>query len=566
MAITEKGADVVVIGLGAAGGTAVLPLAEAGLEVVGLEAGPRYSVRDYPADEIRNDIRNWLGRAKVNNEVPTQRTTPAAPTTPAVGSSRMMNGVGGTSIHWGAQSWRLMPWNFAERSETIRRYGASAIPAGSTLTDWPITYEDLEPHYDKVEYLFGVSGKAGNLNGMLDPAGNVFEGPRAREYPLPPLRRSGFTELMADAARSVGWHPFPGPAAIRSQEYDGLGACVYHGFCTWHGCHVDAKGSTNLSPIPKAEKAGKLKVVENARATEIVVGPDGRVTGVKYVKGNAEHFQPAKAVLVAGYTYENVRLLLLSKSSAFPNGLSNNGGQVGRHYLAHTRAGANGVIPGRRLNRYSGSAGQWTALDDWDSDFFDHSGLGFIGGGTMSATMEAKPIAAVRTTPPSLPRWGSAWKAWLKENAIAVASTSTQINTTPYESNFIDLDPTTKDPHGIPVARVTQELKPMERAAAQFVGEKCREWLLAAGASETWLVAPNAAAIQTHAYGGTRMGDDPDENVTDRWCLSHEVPNLGILGASNFPTSGGRNPTETVMALAWRTADQLASTWSDRTG
>ena len=249
----------------------------------------------------------------------------------------------------------------------------------------------------------------------------------------PPLRRSGFTELMADAAKSLGWHPFPGPAAIRSQEYDGLGACVYHGFCTWHGCHVDAKGSTNLSPIPKAEKAGKLKVVENARATEIVVGPDGRVTGVRYVKGNAEHFQPAKAVLVAGYTYENVRLLLLSKSSAFPNGLSNNHGQVGRHYLAHTRAGANGVIPGRRLNRFSGTGSQWTALDDWDSDFFDHSGLGFIGGGTMSATMEAKPIAAARTTPPSLPRWGSAWKAWLKQNAIAVASTSTQINTTPYE-------------------------------------------------------------------------------------------------------------------------------------
>ena len=564
--VTEKATDVVVIGLGASGGTAVFPLAEAGLEIVGIEAGGRYTVKDYPADEIRNDIRNWLGRAKVNNEVPTQRSSPTAPTTPAIGFSRMMNGVGGTSIHWTAQSWRLMPWNFRERSETIARYGPGAIPAGSTLTDWPISYDDLEPWYDKVEYLHGVSGKAGNLNGTIDERGNVFEGPRRREYPLAPLRRTGYTELMRDAAKRLGWHPFAGPSAIRSAPYDGLGACVYHGFCTWGGCHVDAKAGTQLSSIPKAEKAGKLKVVEHARATEIVVGSDGRVTGVKYVKGGVEHFQPAKAVLLAGYTYENVRLLLLSKSAAYPNGLSNNHGQVGKHFQAHTRAGANGVIPAHKLNRFSGTASQWTAVDDFDSDFFDHSGLGFIGGGTMSATMEAKPIGAARTTPPSLPRWGSAWKAWLKQNAISVASAATQINTTPYESNFVDLDPTTRDPDGFPVARVTYELKPMERAAAAFVADRCREWLIEAGATETWLVPPNAAPIQTHAYGGTRMGDDADENVTDRWCFSHEAPNLGVLGASNFPTSGGRNPTETVMALAWRSADHLVESWADRTG
>ena len=148
--------------------------------------------------------------------------------------------------------------------------------------------------------------------------------------------------------------------------------------------------------------------VEGARAIEITVDRDGKANGVRYLKGRKEHFQPAKAVLLAGCTYENTRLLLLSASSAFPDGLSNNHGQVGRHYLAHVRAGANGVIPGRRLNRYSGTASQWTAVDDWDSDFFDHTGLGFTGGGTMSATMEAKPIGAARTTPPSLPRWGSA--------------------------------------------------------------------------------------------------------------------------------------------------------------
>ena len=332
----------------------MLPLARAGLEVVGLEAGGRFSVRDFHADEIRNDIRNWLGRAKVNDEVPTQRRTAAEASVPAIAPGRMMNGVGGTSIHWTCQSWRLMPWNFNQRSETIRRYGAGALPAGSTLTDWPLDYEELEPYYDKVEFLHGVSGKAGNLGGVIDPSGNVFEGPRDREYPLPPLRRTGFTEFMAEAARRLGWHPFAGPAAIRSQPYNGLNACEYHGFCTWGGCHVDAKGSTNLTAIPMAEKTRNLKVVEGARAIEITVDRDGKANGVRYLKGRKVHFQPAKAVLLAGYTYENTRLLLLSESSAFPNGLSNNHGQVGRHYLAHVRAGANGVIPGRRLNRYLG--------------------------------------------------------------------------------------------------------------------------------------------------------------------------------------------------------------------
>ncbi len=393
----------------------MLPLAQAGLEVVALEAGGRFSVRDFHADEIRNDIRNWFGRAKVNEEVPTQRRTASEASVPAIAPGRMMNAVGGTSIHWTCQSWRLMPWNFNQRSETIRRYGAGALPVGSTLTDWPLDYEELEPYYDKVEFLHGVSGKAGNLGGTIDPRGNVFEGARGREYPLPPLRRTGFTEFMADAARRLGWHPFPGPSAIRSQPYNGLSACDYHGFCTWGGCHVNAKGSTNLTAIPMAEATRNLEVIEQARAVEITVDRDGRANGVRYLKGRKLHFLAAKAVLLAGYTYENTRLLLLSKSAAYPNGLSNNHGQVGRHYLAHVRAGANGVIPGRRLNRFSGTASQWTAVDDWDSDFFDHASLGFTGGGTISAGMEAKPIGAARTTPPSVPRWGSAWKAWLKD-------------------------------------------------------------------------------------------------------------------------------------------------------
>ena len=163
----------------------------------------------------------------------------------------MMNAIGGTSIHYWAQSWRLKPWDFRTRSESIRRYGPNSIPAGSTLEDWPLTYDELEPYYDIIEQEVGVSGKAGNIQGRIDPAGNVFEGPRQREYPMPPLRGAGFTDHMLDAARQLGWKPFRPPAAINSQPYRGRAQCVFHGYCSAGGCHVGAKNSTAITTIPR---------------------------------------------------------------------------------------------------------------------------------------------------------------------------------------------------------------------------------------------------------------------------------------------------------------------------
>src|SRR6266566_6892533 len=195
-----KPVDVVVVGLGAAGGTAVYPLAKAGLKVVGLDAGPRVDPRDFPFDEIRNDIRDHMGRWKSNREVPTVRLNSSQPATRPLGATGpMMNAVGGTSIHWMTQSWRYLPWNFKVRSETIKRYGAGAIPANSTVQDWPFDLSEIEPYYDKIEYTHGVSGVAGNVKGKINHNGNPFEGRRRRPYPNPPLRRSGWTELTASA-------------------------------------------------------------------------------------------------------------------------------------------------------------------------------------------------------------------------------------------------------------------------------------------------------------------------------------------------------------------------------
>lgn len=565
MATRLKETDVVIIGLGAAGGVAALPLAQAGLDVIGLEAGGWLTRRDFAPDELRNNFRGWPQAVqKANQEIPTSRATASLPTAPRAAIHPMQNAVGGTTLHYWAQSWRLNPWDFNVVSETTKRYGASRLPKGSTVEDWPFGLGELEPYYDKIEYEVGVSGQAGNINGKLDPRGNPFEGVRQREYPMPALRSTEFLEKMAAAARSIGWHPFPGPAAVNSRSYQSRSGCMYHGFCNRGGCHVDAKNSTAVTTIPRAQATGHLRVVTRAHVTTIEVDAAGRMTGVNYVTDGVEYFQPAKAVLLASFTYENVRLLLLSKSKAFPNGLSNNHKQVGRHYFSHHQGAPVTALFPFNLNSWYGLPAQGMAVDNWADDNFDHSGLDFIGGGNLWAMSDKRPIAAAgMNTFGKVPGWGSQWKAFVKENADRVHSSYIQKTTLPYEDNFLDLDPEVKDPLGYPVCRVTAEFKDNELKIALFTQDKMEQWYRAAGAIAVQRAPVGGAmGVSTHAYGGTRMGENVETNVVDRWGFSHEVPNLGVLGASVMGTSGARNPTLTAQALAWRTAEHLAKNFN----
>lgn len=569
MATTLKKTNVVIVGLGAAGGVACFPLAQAGIDVIGVDAGPRLNTRDMAPDELRLSRKAWPpSPQKTASEGPTFR--PNASSRAVQGAHPMMNAVGGTSIHYWAQSWRLNPWDFKVRSETIRRYGASRIPKGSTVEDWPVDYHELEPYYDKVEWAIGVSGKGGNIGGKIDDRGNIFEGPRTREYPMPPLRSTGFIDKMAAAARSLAWHPFPGPAGIASKPFEGRAGCAYHGYCSGGGCHVNAKSSTAVSTIPKAEKTGHFTVVAEARVSKIESDNNGRVTGVTYIKGNEEYFQPADVVLVAGYVYENVRLLLLSKSKAYPDGLSNNHGQVGRHYFSHNQGASVSALFPFDLNNWYGAPAQGVAVDNWADDNFDHSGLNFIGGGNMWTYTERRPIASVNALGQWMqgkPTWGSAWKAFVRENADRTNTAYLQKTTLPYEDNYLDLDPNVKDAYGLPVIRITGEYKENEQNIALFIHEKMEQWYRAAGAIaiQRQPVAPSMTPT-THAYGGTRMGTKPETNVIDAWGFSHEAPNLGILGGSVMGTSGARNPTLTLQALAWRTAEHLAENWKSIAG
>jgi gluconate 2-dehydrogenase alpha chain len=377
------------------------------------------------------------------------------------------------------------------------------------------------------------------------------------------LRGTEFTQLMAAAARRLSWNPFPGPAAINTELYQGRSACLYHGFCNRGGCHVAAKNSTAVSTIPRAQQTGNLKVETQAHVTRITVDGEGRASGVEYLKDGETYEQPADVVLLGCYTYENVRLLLLSSSPAYPNGLANNRGQVGRHYFTHNQgAGVLALFP-HQLNRWYGLPAQGVAIDEWADDNFDHGALDFIGGGNLWVYSDQRPIAAASMpTFGRAPRWGAEWKAFVMANADRWVNSYLQKTTLPYEDNYLDLHPTVKDPLGMPVCRITADYKDNERRIAEFVQDKMEQWFREAGAIATLRQPLGTMGVSTHAYGGTRMGDDRETNVVDRFGFAHEVPNLGVLGASVMGTSGARNPTLTAQALAWRTAEHLVRNWS----
>jgi len=568
MAINLKPVDVAVVGLGAAGGVAVLPLARAGLKIVALEAGSWIPPHDFRADEIHNNIRRRVTTGtKVWDEIPTFRTGPNQPTRRSA-VPPMMNAVGGTSIHYDGNSWRFNPWDFKVRSETIKRYGAGAIPKGATIEDWPVSYDELEPYFDTIEYEIGVAGKAGNIHGKIDPRGNMFEGPRQREYPMPPLRDTDFTDLMQAAAKKLDWNPHRSPAAINTEPRGGRAACVYHGFCDTGGCHISAKNSTSVTTIPAALKTENLTLLERAHVTRILTDNNGKVTGVQYLREGQEYFQPAKVVFLASQTYENVRLLLLSKSKAYPNGLSNNRGQVGKHFISHWAGREVTALFPFDLNIWQGAFAQGVVVNNWADDNFDHSGLGFIGGASLTVNHEVHPIAgAAMPTFGRAPAWGAKWKAFVRENAGRWMGAYAQCNTFPYENTYLDLDPEVKDRVGNPVLRITSGPKENEPRASAYAAAKAVEWFRSAGAIEV-ATTPNTEGpvLSTHAVGGTRMGDNLETNVADKWGFSHEAPNLGILGGSIMGTHGSRNPTETMQALAWRTAEHLVKNWKSIAG
>lgn len=576
--------DVIVIGLGWTGSILSYELAKAGLDVIAIERGPwRDTATDFPTTYVQDELRYavrlelFLRTAQETLTFRNKVSETALPLRKFVGFLPG-NGVGGAGVHWNGQTYRFLPTDFRVRSHLEERYGKSALPDDMTIQDWPVSYDELEPCYDRFEKLCGTSGKAGNLRGVKQEGGNPFEGPRSAEYPTPPLKTPYASALFAEAAKNLGLSPFPQPASNLSQSYTNplgvtLGQCSFCGFCERFGCGNYSKSSPQTCVLPALMQFPNFTVRTESEVLRINLDSTGKkATGVTFVDTSGEEYeQPADLVLVCAFALWNVQLLLLSKIGK-PYDARTRQGVVGRNYAYQTTSGVTIFLKDKILNPFIASGAIGTIVDDFNGDNFDHAGLGFVGGGYVSAAQpHARPIATERL-PKGTPKWGAKWKKAMAENYLHAYGLSTHGSSYSYRDCFLDLDPTYKDRLGRPLMRMTFDFHDNELKMSAYLTDRLAEIAKAMNASEinpSPRKGPYTPQVYqtTHNTGGTVMGNDPATSVVNRYCQSWDVSNVFIPGgASLFPQNHGYNPTNTVGALAYWAADAITGKYLKNPG
>jgi choline dehydrogenase-like flavoprotein len=525
--------DFVIVGSGAAGGVLAKQLATRGYSVVVLEAGPRLAASDFKHDEFSY----WLNNDLAPKTPVTWRRTEKDEARVGQGGIFRAALVGGSSVHFTANFWRLREIDFNERS----KLGAVA---GANLADWPISYADLEPYYTMVDWEVGVSGAPG-----------PFDPPRSKPYPQPPLPVKSSGVLFERGALKLGWHPQPAPMAILSQPMSGRNACQHCGYCIGFGCEFNAKSSTLASVIPVAEATGKCEIRPNSYAARVELDAKGKATGVVYFDADKkEQLQRARAVVLAANGAETPKLLLMSTSSRFPNGLANSSGYVGKHLMFNGNTGTMALFE-QPLNEYKSVQVTRILHDFYDSD----PKRGFYGGGGMDGRYQQYPIAfALGALPPDAPGWGSEYKRLLSEyfnRTMMVAGHTTSL---PVESNNVTLHPTVKDDWGLPALRITYTDHDDDLKIMQFMVDRSKEIAAAAGAQKVWSFPVQISGGTAHLLGTCRMGKDSKTSVIDPNHRTHDVPNLFLCDGSSMVTSGRGQPTMTIMALAFRAGERIA--------
>jgi choline dehydrogenase-like flavoprotein len=528
--------DFVIVGSGAAGGIIAKELSTAGFSVVVLEQGPRLNETQFDHDEFGTFMRN-----KLANDPETQpQMFRATPQDKAQKGIALVYGrlVGGSNAHFTANYWRLRPSDFNESS------ALGGVP-GTAFVDWPITYDELEPYYTKVDWELGVSGEPG-----------PFDPRRSKGYPMPPLPVKSSGVLMDRAAQKLGLHSQPAPMAINSQFYNGRPPCQHCGFCLFFMCEFRSKSTSMATMLPIAEATGRCEIRPGSYVARVEMGPDGRARGVSYFDSRKQlHLQRAKAVVLCANGSETPRLLLNSSTSRFPKGLANSSGAVGRHLMFNTYFGVNAQFE-HPLNEHKSVQNTRIVLDFYDAD----QKRGFYGGGGIDARFGKYPITfALGGLPPGAPTWGEGFARGLAEQYTRSMFFGCHGTSLPLDSNRVELDPTLKDAWGLPAMRVTYKDHPDDLKNAAFLVGHATQLAEAAGALKVW---PEPIAPQTnsvHLLGTCRMGNDPRTSVVDKFNRTHDVRNLFICDGSSMVTSSRGQPTMTISALAFRAGENIAA-------
>lgn len=573
MARQEKKTDAVIVGLGWTGSILAMELAEAGLNVLALERGEdRDTVPDfaYPKmiDELKYGVRLKLMEAPAHSTLTVRRSLQeTALPYRVLGSFLPGNGVGGAGVHWNGHTWRALPEELRLRSYVTEKFGAKTIDEGMTIEDWGVSYDELEPHFDRFEYVCGISGRAGNIGGQTQAGGNPFEGPRKRAYPLPPLPTLLNGKMFGEAAKAMGYHPFPLPSANLSDAYTNeygmqLGPCNFCGFCERFGCINYSKSSPQTCILGALQHKPNFSYRTRAEVIRVELAADRKTaTGVTYVDEKGEEvFQPADLVILAAYQFYNVHLLLLSGIGK-PYVAETGEGVVGRNYAYQMTGGTSLFFKDVHFNPFVGAGSSAIVIDDYAVNQIDFGREGFIGGSYISSgQFNGRPIASM-PLPPGTPGWGAGWKQGIKDwygHAMSIGSHGSNMA---YRDCYLDLDPTYRNRHGQPMLRMTFDWKPNDIRMTQFMRGKIEA--IAKSMNPThWGSGYKSEGAHydvrpyqtTHNVGGAIMGTDPGRSALNRYLQSWDVHNVFVMGSSAFPQNLQYNPTGTVGALAYWSA------------
>jgi len=582
-AIKMKEVDVVVVGSGVVGSIMSMELANAGLRVVCLERGRMIDpqtdfAKPYVHDELKYDRHSDIFQ-NLSRETITFRNNGSQTALPMreLGSFKPGEMVGGTAAHWGCNARRFLPHDFEIRTKIRERYGDALFPKDSTIQDWGVTWDEIEPYYDQFEQIYGVGGKAGNLNGEVQPGGNPHEGPRSREFPNPPTRRTPQGEVFAKAAAELGYAPFQGPAAAMTQDYTNLYKvmmleCARGGFCSSHVCAQGAKANPLSAVFPALVKQKTFELRPLCNVIKVNTDSTGKkATGVTYVdaRGN-EVEQPASIVVLGTYCFNNTRLLLLSRIGT-PYDPQTGRGVVGRNYSYQTGGRVHVFFDDREFNPFIGGGQVNTSIDELNGDVFDRAKLGFVGGAYINVpSAGASPIKS-KPLPHGTPRWGSEWKKAVAYNYRRTLGIHIHGSCMSYRQHYLDLDPTYKDAYGLPLLRMTFDWHENEKKMQKWCYEKIVE-IAKAMKPAKYHAHPIPAQYSiipyqsTHNVGGAVMGTDPSTSVVNKYLQSWDVPNLFVVGGSAFPQNPAQGPTATIGMLACWAADNIKETYVKRPG